>query len=227
MTFHPSGSSPWTGEEAICGFWLHHHHFSLNSWTWSDELQSLADNVVGKLADHWSDLGPLLGGAYKLTQVKAAQIGTDGKEIDAKTSSPEDGTANGSGGSILPPEVAVCVSMLGYVPGTFVSHPGRRRSRMYWPYIPASTVSSGGKINNPTLWEASFTDFFNDIQGMHGGAGPAPGNPSEYWELVTVSGIDGSVTQVERIGVDDKYDSQRRRQHQTPPAWTYGTISHS
>lgn len=226
LTWKPAGSAAWAGEEAICGFWLHHHHFTGNDFDWSRDLQDAADKTVDKLVSHWGDLGSHHGGSYEITQVKAAHIGTDGKEIDAKTSVPDADALKGNAGGVMPPETAVVISLLGYVPGQFTSHPGRKRGRMYLPYIATSSADTSGKISTQAAFVDHWTAFFNDIQGMETGNPIPPGGSNDFWELVVPSRIDATVAQVERIGVDDHFDSQRRRQHQTPPTWVYGTLDH-
>ena len=226
MTWQPAGSAAWTGEEAICGFWVNHAHTTGNTFSWDTALQQLADDTVSKLVSHWADLGSHHGGSYEIVQVKAAQIGTDGSEINAKTSVPDTDALKGNGGGVMPPEVAVCISLLGYVPGTFVSHAGRKRGRMYLPYIATSQADTSGKISSQAAFVDHWTAFFNDIQGMHVGTTVPPGGSSDFWGLVIPSKIDAGITQVERIGCDDQFDSQRRRQHQHKPTPLYGTLDH-
>jgi hypothetical protein len=217
LIFEPKDTD-WPGEEAVCGFWLQHQHVTGNVFTWSHQLQFLADRVATKLGDHWADLGTYLGSGYKITQVRAAQIGTDGRETDAKTSAIDGDTLAGSGTHIMPPEVAVVVSLFGYTPGTFTAHAGRKRSRMYWPYVTASFADGAGKNGSANLMSLGFKDFFNDIQGMH--ADDETALPSaldvDSWHLVVASKVGAEVTQVQHISVDDHFDSQRRRQHQSP-----------
>lgn len=221
-------SPDWAGEEAICGFWVQHQHFTGNDFDWDQELSYLASQVAGKLVSHWGDLAGEFGSGYFVSSVTAAQIGTDGTEINKKTTALTSSDAGGAGTSILPPEVALCLSFYSYVPGTFAAHRGRKRGRMYLPYLNAAMADDSGKVATVSTHLGHWVSFFNDIQGLHIQEQPVPpGNSNDYWKLVTASKIDGSVTQVERLGMDDHFDSQRRRQHQTPPVVQLGTINHN
>lgn len=221
-------SPDWAGEQAICGFWVRHEHFTGNDFDWDQELGYLASNTAGKLVDHWGDLAGEFGSGYWISEVTAAQIGTDGTEINKKTTSLTSSDLAGAGTAVLPPEVALCVSLYGYIPGTFAAHRGRRRSRMYLPYLNAAMADNSGKVASLDTVQAHWTSFFNDIQGMHIHESPVPpGGSSDYWSLSAASSIDGSVTQIERVGVDNHFDSQRRRQHQTPATVSLGNLVHS
>jgi len=218
----------WAGEEAICGFWVQHQHFTGNDFDWDQELGYLASGVAGKLVDNWGSLAGEFGSGYWIREVTAAQIGTDGSEINKKTTTLTSSDLAGSGTSIMPPEVALCVSLYSYVPGQFAAHRGRKRGRMYLPYLNAAMATGAGKVADIDTVQGHWTTLFNSIQGMHIHEAPVPpGNSNDYWKLVTASKIDGSVTQVERIGIDDHFDSQRRRQHQTPATVSLGTLNHN
>jgi hypothetical protein len=216
----------WSGESAVCGFWVQHQHFTGNDWDWDRDLQELADNVRDKLVELWGTVAGQFGTGFKISEVRAAQIGTDGHEINAKTSAVTGTALAGSASAILPPEVALCLSFYGFVPGTFTSHPGQKRGRMYLPYIAQSMPDGQGKVSLVQAKVDAWGAIFNDIQGMHGGHPVPPGNSSDFWKLVTVSKVAGTATQVEAITIDDHFDSQRRRQHQSPSTKYQHTIDH-
>jgi hypothetical protein len=168
----------------------------------------------------------MFGQGFKISEVRAAQVGSDGKEINAKTTPAVGNELAGSAGSTLPPEVALCISFWSFQPGTFQSHPGQRRGRMYLPYIAATRVDAQGMVANPQTVADGWATFFNDVQGAHAGSQVTPGNDWDYWQLHTVSRVAGESHQVEVISCDNHFDSQRRRQHQTTPVKSLATIDH-
>lgn len=220
-------ASQWPGEQAVNTFHLQHQHFTGNDFDWGRDLQTVSDGVASKLASHWSGVASMFGSGYQITTVKAFQIGTTGETISEAVTGVANNTLQGSATSILPPETAMCMSVYGYTPGTFTQHKGQKRGRIYWPYIGQGVESSDGKVANPQAWADAWAVIFNDIQGMHVGHPVPPGNSDDYMKFVVASGVGGVTTQVEAVAFDDHFDSQRRRQHQTPSVVKTSQINHN
>lgn len=219
----------WVGEEAITTFWLNHIHFAGNGFDWTTAVGDIADGIAARYNTHWDALAAYVSVQAHLVAVKVSHIDSTGHDLDVATSSGSPlPLAGEAGGTMMPPEVALCVSEWGYEPGTFTTHPGRKRGRFYLPYLPSSTLTAQGALSDAevlaivTAWQA----FLNDVQGMHVGS-TLPGSDSDYMSLVNASKVDATVTQVGWISVDNHFDSQRRRQHQVPPTKQVLTISHS
>jgi hypothetical protein len=227
----PSAATSWAGEEAVTTFHLRHHHITGNGFTWSDQMPHLAEALAGKWSDHWSpEIVALLATGSSLVEIKAAHIDSAGHVIDEGAFSGSPLPLVGAGGTnMMPPEVALCVSAWAYTPGGFAVNKGRKRGRFYLPYIATARSTSQGRLD-PDVGAAAatnFQDLFNDIQGMHTFNEDTPPDPNpDYWDFVVASKVDASWENVDYVSVDDKFDSQRRRQHQAAAQRWVEPISH-
>jgi len=219
----------WPNELAVNTFWVYHRHYTGNGWDWSQAPQEIADDIAQKLVTHWSAISGTVGSGYQIHAVKCAKVDAAGKDEYVGEHSVSGGTLAGTGSSgVLPPEVACCLSLWGYSPGSFVTRPGTKRGRMYLPYIPQTACDSHGKVSTGyasdvlTGWGA----FLNDVQGMHVGTSQAA-NDADYTRVVVVSKASATWTQVGLLTVDNHFDSQRRRQHQAPATRSSTPLNHA
>lgn len=168
--------------------------------------------------DFWTFLNAtkgVLSNGFRWTHVKIAPIDADGKTgpFGASTydfTSPLAGTVTGS---MLPPEVACCVSLRAPVSGR------TGRGRMYMPALPASSTSSSGTLGGTpanTLANAAAT-FVAALDDSPGDEVISP------CVMVTSAGKTTAVRPSE-IRVGDHFDAQRRRQHQAVENYTTVSI---
>lgn len=209
-------SDQWTQEVAVNTFHLRHHHSIGNTFSWPDAVQYAADKIADKLASHWTALAPYHSPKFGIKQVKTSQLDDRGHAVVEGVHTPG-ATLYGTGThqAVLPPEVAVAVSLYGYVPGNFVADKGRKRGRFYLPYISPDVLDTNGTVSTAAMpdWLVGWQGLLNDIQGMH--TDDATGSDPDYWDLVVVSTMPpaGASTKVQRVGMDTLFDSQRRRQN--------------
>jgi len=221
------GTDPaeWPGEMAVNTFWMQHVHVDGASFDWTTAVGIAAVDVAARLVAHWSDLGMCHGPGYGPRLVKVAQTDSAGHTVNEGAAVPAtllNGT--GTGSKVLPPEVAVAVSLYGYEPGAFAALKGRKRGRMYLPYISPDLLAATGRVDPGAVTTVvnAWGAFFNDIQGMTIGSETL----HDHWNLVVVSSVaTGMTSQVNWVACDDKFDSQRRRQHQSGSTVTKTAIT--
>ncbi len=205
-------------EVAECGIWG-----MLNGGSgapdYPTQLQALA---VGALAA-WTAHAPVaeFSSAVVLKQAKAVHYNTSGhtlaEGVAAPTGTPWQGTASQS----LPWEVSLCLSLYGYNRGTFEPNAARKRNRTYLP--PMGAVIMGNAITgrlsatNANAVLTWYKAFLADVSSV------ALGSSWVFAPQVLSKGgtkppldPDGTLTAVQQISVDDKLDSQRRRERQQP-----------
>jgi len=219
----------WAGEVAVNTFWLQHNHFTGNDWDWERDLQTVVNGCRDKFIAHWSATGGLFAAGYQISQFKAFHVDSAGHTLNEKVAAVTGGSLPGLGTSgVLPPEVSLVLSLYGYPAGTFTSQRGRKRGRIYLPYLAGSSLSNTGHVSTSAM-DTCMTGFgaiFNDIQGMHAGNPIPPGNSSDYMALVVASGF-GIATQVDHLAVDNLFDMQSRRQNKAVATKQTIAIAHS
>lgn len=219
MIWQPTGSE-WAGEQAVNTFHLRHHHITSYPYDWAAAVDYTAGKLHEKLVAAWGGISSFHSTRARVVGFKVAQLDSAGHTVSEGVYSDTLGDLVGTGGSnMLPPEVASCLTLWGFPPGGFTLHPGRKRGRMYLPYLTTALCDVGGTIKSDLRdgmtegWGA----FFNDVQGMHTDGSSDLGE-HDYWELVVVSSVgSGLASQVDSLSMDSHFDSQRRRQHQSPP----------
>jgi hypothetical protein len=229
LTWGPR-TGEWQGEMAVNTFWLQHEHVEGGHFVWEDAVQYASSQILAKLASHWGGIAPFHGSGYGIRGCKVTQMSSTGKAMSEGLSTVEAGGLEGSSSAgILPPEVALKLGFYGYPPGSFAPQKGRKRGGMFLPYIAQGNSMADGTLRLDKLdslltgWQTAF----NDIQGMHTEAGNTPGAPQDNWNMGIASGVDGTFTQLAYLSMDNHFDSQRRRQHQTPATRHSVTISSS
>lgn len=124
------------------------------------------------------------------------------------------GLTGGVGVPALPPEIAVCVSLLTGAPGR------SNRGRMY---LPALTSASNATNANGTITTATQGTIASWAAALIGGI-----NTTGAGTAMTVmvwSRVHQSTRPVTRVQVGNQYDVQRRRQNSTPEAYTGVDVS--
>ncbi len=202
--------SAWPDEQAVNTF-----HVSFTDTTppanWSVVTQQIADKVFSVLQTHWAGIAAYHGAGYQIDQIKVAALDTSNHTTEEAVHAVGGGVLAGTAsGGVMPPEVAVCLSLYGYAPGGFTSRRGTKRGRMYLPYIAASASGTDGKLSTSAwngiiaAWQPVFADFR-----------PATITDGTFTAVI-LSTTAGTATDIPWLAIDDHFDSQRRRQHQSP-----------
>lgn len=208
-------------EEAQFGFYGVRHHLTGNTVDWPTTVVTMANGVRDRWNDHitnkiaWSDAVTM--DTVKVDHLEAAT----GKVLDQGVATfSGDDSWQGTSAASLPWECALAVSLFGYEKGVFATNKGRKRGRMYLPPMATGTISErGGLVNDSTLaaLNTNFGAFFNDVQGMEFPEG-GPGGVADYFDLRVVSRgtpekeLPPTTTQIKFMYIDNRYDSQRRRE---------------
>lgn len=115
----------------------------------------------------------------------------------------------GSGSNTpLPPEIAICVSLLTGAPGR------SNRGRMYMPAPSSTTANAVGQLSSaaPALFAGWAAAFFGDVNTV--------ARTCVLWSRKNA--LSRAITQV---SVGNQFDVQRRRQNSTPEAYTSVSVS--
>lgn len=116
------------------------------------------------------------------------------------------------GGFAQPPEVAVCLSLLTGVPGR------SNRGRMYMPapglVTPVANASGVLATAGQGLYAQWAAAFFAELNSFSTGL-----------DVVVWSRKNASVRNVTRVAVGNQFDSQRRRQNNTPETYVFADVS--
>lgn len=224
-------------EEAQFGFWGVREHVPGNQIDWQADIESLAE----KIRDDWNE--HMTNKSFWSTAVRMSTVRVDhlqasnGTTLDQATATFDgDDAWSGTATNSLPWETTVCISLYGYVPGTFTPNKPRKRGRLYLP-PPAASASSGtaGQVFSADLSElvGNVTAFFNAVQGSPLGNTTGPGE-NDYFDLRVISRgtpekpLAPTSTPIIVVQADSRIDSQRRREQSQPPlATSQGTIAHS
>jgi hypothetical protein len=178
------------------------------------DVQYIADQVAAKFIANWTDAAGLFSSATHVSALKTYLLDTSGHTTAEGVHAFAGTDLQGSGSSgVMPPEVAVCLSEYSYPPGGFTTHKGRKRGRMYLPYISQSAMDSNGKVSSSAagLAVTGWQEIFNAVNTVESASGR-----TDPMGLVVLSTVGGATYEVLHLAIDDHFDSQRRRQHQSP-----------
>lgn len=210
----------WPGEMALNTFHMRFTPSAPPGPGWSTSLQEGADLVAAALVSSWgAGISSLHGSGYQITEVGAYALDTLGKATDEAVHTFGGGTLVGSGTSgVMPPEVAVAIGWFGYQPGAFTSRRGTKRGRMYLPYISAAAAAANGKLQGGSITDASagWKAFHTAVHAHTTGSGS--------WDFGVLSETANAFTTASWLVIDNHFDSQRRRQHQSPAVQTVTTL---
>lgn len=202
----------WPAEEAVNTFHLVQQTGPTGP---APDPQYIADQVAAKFGTHWSSIAGMFPNAYQVLAFKTYLLDTSGHAIAQGVHAVPGGTLVGSAtGGMLPPEVALALSLYAYTPGGFASQKGRKRGRIYLGPLAASLLDVTGLVFKSNMddflvgWQALFNDI-NTIESASGRTDPMG--------LVVLSHAAGATYEITTIAYDDHFDAQRRRQRQTPP----------
>lgn len=220
LTWKPN-QTDWPGELAINTFHV--------QWTpsvppadWSTASQEIADKVAAVLTARWaSGCSQAHAGGYQIIEVGAAALDANGKTMEEAVHAVVSGTLPGSGTSgVMPPEVAIVLGLYNYRPGAFSPRRGTKRGRMYLPYINSAAAGNDGKISGGVM-DGLMTGWKNVVNDLSNFT-TASGNG----EMVILSRTAGTTSSINFLAIDNHFDSQRRRQHQSPATVEIGDITH-
>lgn len=218
-----------SGQEiAVNRLWLSHVHFTGQTFSWGDALQTIADHVVSSISSPPSGSSPLqyIQSATKLTRVDAYSIGTDWKATDKRT---HDATADNVSGTMtgqaLPPIFSPVLHLTAFT--GYVSNARRRTGRLFLPAPSDSALGTDGLLTSTFRNNVAnaWTNSLNDIQGMHVSGGD--GSASDYMSVVVVSRLDGLAHQLESVKVNNKPGIVKSRMNKLIESYgDVGVISH-
>lgn len=209
---------------AVFGVNGHLHHITGNTIDWQRYVDDAAEKGRDKFNEHISKT-PFTT-AVVATSCEAYHLGTDGKTLHKGSAAflGADAWAGTDTGASLPWEVALCISIYGYDPGSFTPRAGTKRSRFYLPPMRAGVLAGPqGLLGTSTRdqMSADLDAFLNDLEGMV--LGPS-GQGADYFELGIISPAQGAprpkpatFTRAKVWGFDTRLDSQRRRENKQKP----------
>lgn len=152
-------------------------------------------------------IAPYQAASFRWTHVKLAPADTDGKYRQPGSiyqfTTPIVGTASGTYGTTMPPEVALAASLRAPIVGR------RGRGRMYIPGLAVLAAATDGTVASAT--QTAVATALNTLVDNLDNRGGTP----DYDSLVMVTSV-GSATAVRpsQARVGNHFDVQRRRQHQ-------------
>jgi hypothetical protein len=84
---------------------------------------------------------------------------------------------------------------------------------MYLPYITSGALASSGKLTSTVQSDvvAGWAAIFNDLNTIDSASGR-----TDPMGVVILSKAAGATFEVLHVAIDDHFDAQRRRQHQSP-----------
>jgi len=215
LTWKPN-TDDWPGELAVNTFHMKFTPSTPPGPGWDTSLQEGADMVAAALVSKWgTGMSGIHGAGYQIAEVGAFALDTNGKATNEAVHTFTSGTLVGSGtGGIMPPEVALAIGWFGYQPGAFTSRRGTKRGRMYLPYISSVAASAAGKVQSSFITDASTGwKAWHDV--IH-----AATTASGEWDFGILSETANAFTTASWLVIDNHFDSQRRRQHQSPAVQT-------
>jgi hypothetical protein len=192
---------------------------------WQESVEFVVEQASDHAADLQGEIGGLLPDGTAITGVTARHVAADGSTLHmARHGVIADA---GTGGTSLPYEVARCISLYSYDPGTFVPDGRRRRNRFFLPPESVSSMGENGLYDNDStnLVAIAVDAYLEALQGTHvvAGAGVVA-----FYRLATVSQVGaGRADQVEYSAVGHVPDSQRRRRAKLPEGRVYSALAHS
>ena len=179
------------------------------------DVQYIADQVAAKIIAGFGGIAAFWSNNAQMTAVKTYLLDTTGHTTaeGQHTFSPGDVAGSGST-NMLPPEVALVLGLYSYPPGGFAPQKGRKRGRIYLPYLTSSNLTSDGKVTGANCQSIAngWASIFNAINTIESASGR-----TDPMGLVVLSRAAGATFEVGYTVVDDHWDAQRRRQHQDTP----------
>ena len=144
-----------------------------------------------------------------LSSVTATSFLANGNVLAQQQSVPETPWVGTNSTAALPWETALAVSLYTYPRGTFVSHAGRKRGRIYLPPMASAMLDSS---NSGYLDNGAISSVLADMHVFLGLAGNSDeGVP--VGQLSVFSRTDSVLRHVSQLSLDAKFDSQRRREN--------------
>lgn len=176
--------------------------------TWRDAIRQLhTGNVV---PDTWR---AAMGTGANITSIRTAAIGSDGKEsaVAVVEGNP---LANSNVQSVMPSQVAICISLDG-------AHPGAaNRGRVYWPatamHLQGDGRATRGDCQNIA---ADGAEFLKDLAGA-GASLITPGLTP-----VVISNAKGLASPIVQVRVGDRFDVQRRRADKQKEGYSVAVVA--
>lgn len=192
--------------------------YGVLTWTpgddgaWTDVLQALATAGRGEWAGSFPKT--LMSPGLSLNSCKATQQSTSGHALLVAQDSSEGGSWAGSASQSLPWEVAIVISTYSYPRGSFVPNARSRRGRAYLgplgSNILISSLTGEISITDAETLRDAFGDWLSALAGNIFGDSDHRFVPSILSRHLVQS------FPITQLSVDNKLDSQRRRQKTLP-----------
>lgn len=124
-------------------------------------------------------------------------------------------TFDGIATSLLPPQDALVTSLYSAVRGP------SGRGRFYFGGLGKGTLAADGLIIGTSItgWGAAVSTMLNSLRAIDGGVGAYRYTPVVWSKGATSTGPANSFSVINRVRVNDEFDTQRRREHQRDPVW--------
>lgn len=182
----------------------------------ASDQQDGVDYIAGLARDKWIARMTKTNFSLALELVDATctcqDTGGLTKREGVAVAAPGDWRGTASGNS-LPWEVAFCVSLYTYTRGAFVPNARRRRGRVYMPGLDTSCIAGGKSGLVSTSFAEGVRDDFGLVLSDMVGAPDVPHTTSS-WHPGVLSKVAGQFNELTMLSVDNKLDSQRRREKQ-------------
>lgn len=200
-------------------FWFEYSNGSAPIPSAEDTADGLAhsDDLDGFVDAWWTIINPMTGVHVPLTSVKYYVYGEDpAVPVLGQRQSviPNPSTV----GSALPPEVAVVASLLTSKPGASF------RGRVYLPLIALTTTGLGMLDPAKATIIADATAALLTSINQHDFA-PSGSVWKAHLNSAVFSNTKSVMTRINRVVVDTRFDSQRRREHKLPGVPLQSTVS--
>lgn len=178
---------------------------------WSKNVQqAMAEDIYTFLSSTTMRSATSSSFAYK--RVRLSPIGLDGKPAQAHSEWTFDPELAGTANDVLPPKIALALSLRTPVPGR------QGRGRIYIPALSYNTMATDGRVKTtiPGNWLPVFKDLVNALNS-HGDSS------TSHDVVITSAGKTEYVRPVE-VRLGNHFDTQRRREAQIPEQYTTLTL---
>jgi len=199
-------------DSAEFGVWGQFNFTPASSADWDTALGELAQFS----ADTFSSVVPTthFSSGAGLLHARAARCDAAGHTLNEAIKTPADPWTGSGSSNSLPWAVSLVVSLYTYTPGTFIAFAGRRRGRVYLPPLNAAILTDGksGEISI-TLAQTLRDNFKTWLLGVKA---HALAESEQVWTPGVLSTTGNMWNAVTDLRVDNKLDTQRRRERQQP-----------
>lgn len=206
--------------------------FGLHLWRHNEspgdpiDWQANTQIVATGVRDAWESAFALIAGRFSQTvrfdEVRAYHLTPAGTTLHM-AQAPFTGVV-GTGGSSLPIECAIAVSLYAYAEGEFNPDGGKARGRFYLPALNVGQVGVDGTLPLAGVdpLANAIDGFLEEVQGMNDTSTPLS---DDHFDIVIASNVDAGRRQVVRSRIGRVVDVQRRRRRSLPEGYVDRALS--